>query len=78
MVLGSKLTLDQPEAVAKVRNAEGQVAGSNRFQLSNIVMLYDICYLQSELQEKYFSQLASGGTLIYETHFLAQRGISSE
>ena len=62
-----QLTLDEAANVVKVNNAAGQAAQSNQFQLEAAVLLWDAVTLDSSLQERYFSQLASGGTLLYET-----------
>ena len=62
-----QLTLDQAANVVKVNNTAGQATQSNTFELEAAVLLWDAVTLDSALQEKYFAQLASGGTLLYET-----------
>ena len=59
------LTLDQPENVVKRNDALDQATQSTSFQLSSIVGLWDAITLDSALQEKYFSQLASGQSLLW-------------
>ena len=61
------MTLDQAAAVVKVNDPAGQATQSNTFQIEGAVLLWDAITLDSVLQEKYFAQLASGGTLLYET-----------
>ena len=61
------LTLDLPENVVKIHDAAGQATQSASFELSAAVLLWDSVTLDSALQQKYFEQLASGGTLLYET-----------
>ena len=60
------LTLDQAEAVVKQNDANGNATQSISFQLSAIVGLADLITLDSALQEKYFQQLASGQTLLWQ------------
>ena len=62
-----QLTLDQAANVVKVNDAVGAATQSNSFQFEAAVLLWDAVTLDSALQEKYFAQLASGGTLLYET-----------
>ena len=61
------MTLDTAAAVVKVNDATGAATQSNTFQIEGAVLLWDAITLDSALQEKYFAQLASGGTLLYET-----------
>ena len=79
-----QLTLDQAEHVVKVNNPAGQALQSNQFQLEAAVLLWDAVTLDSSLQEKYFQQLASGGTLLLESTqfsssemFLPQKSVRS-
>ena len=53
--------------VVKRNNAAGAPIQSNQFQLEAAVLLWDAVTLDSSLQEKYFAQLASGGTLLLES-----------
>ena len=61
-----------PTSVTK-RNADTTGANppeanqSQNYELSEMVLLWDSVELDSALNEKYMSQLASGGTLLYET-----------
>ena len=50
-----------------MNDATGQATQSAAFELEAAVLLADYVSLDSALQEKYFAQLASGGTLLYET-----------
>ena len=59
------LTLDQPENVVKQNDAFGNPTQSTSFQLSSIVGLWDSITLDSELQNRYFQQLASGQSLLW-------------
>ena len=61
------MTLDTAAAVLNVNDATGNPTQSNTFQIEGAVLLWDAITLGSALQEKYFAQLASGGTLLYET-----------
>ena len=60
------LTLDQPENVVKRNDVLQQATQSTSFQLSSIVGLYDLLTLDSALQEKYFQQLASEQSLLWQ------------
>ena len=60
------LTLDQPENVVKRNDANNQPTQSTSFQLSAIVGLWDSITLDSALQNKYFEQLASGQSLLWQ------------
>ena len=60
------LTLDQAESVVKLNDPEGNPTQSTSFQLSAIVGLWDAITLDSALQERYFQQLASGQTLLWQ------------
>ena len=62
-----QLTLDQAANVVKVNDPAGNATQSNTFEIEAAVLLWDAVTLDSALQEKYFAQLASGGTLLYET-----------
>ena len=61
-----QLTLDQAENVVKQNDVAGDANQSTEFQLSACVCLWDAITLDSALQNKYFEQLASGGTLLWE------------
>ena len=61
-----QLTLDAAENVVKRNDANGQANQSTQFELSAAVCLWDAITLDSQLQNKYFEQLASGGTLLWE------------
>ena len=62
-----QMTLDAAANVVKVNDAAGQPTQSNQFQIEAAVLLWDAVTLDSALQEKYFAQLASGGSLLLET-----------
>ena len=62
-----QLTLDTAAAVVKANDPAGNATQSNAFSIEGAVLLWDAITLDSALQEKYFAQLASGGTLLYET-----------
>ena len=62
-----QLTLGQAANVFKVNDAAGNATQSNTFEIEAAVLLWDAVTLDSALQEKYFAQLASGGTLLLET-----------
>ena len=61
-----QLTLDAAANVVKVNDAVGNPTQSNQFQIEAAVLLWDAVTMDSALQEKYFAQLASGGTLLLE------------
>ena len=61
-----QLTLDAAENVVKRNDATGDASQSTQFELSAAVCLWDAITLDSQLQNKYFEQLASGGTLLWE------------
>ena len=60
------LTLDQPENVVKRNDSNGNPTQSTNYQLSAIVGLWDSISLDSALQNKYFEQLASGQSLLWQ------------
>ena len=50
-----------------MNDAAGNATQSNQFEFEAAVLLWDAVTLDSAFQEKYFAQLASVGTLFYET-----------
>jgi hypothetical protein len=68
-------TLDQAANVVKVNDAAGNATQSSQFEIEAAVLLWDAVTLDSALQEKYFAQLASGGTLLFESSMFSTSSV---
>ena len=62
-----QLTMDAAANVVKANDGAGNPTQSTTFQIEAAVLLWDAITLDSALQENYFAQLASGGSLLLET-----------